>query len=334
MSTFDINNYLTKNYFTILDELSNKNKFINFISYVNKYFKEIKASKIELLIKIILKKILFFEGNLNNIEFNKFYDNIDDVNNKELIDNFINYYDNLKMLNYNYNLMLFIMIKSFQKKFIKLTEVNFCEKISNETLENIDCIIEFEIYKYFNAFFDLNLNRVFFKRLKECKDNNVMIIYTNEMISRLIGLRELFSLELIEILDIKKVTIEEFYIMDYLERVNYFLNFYNKTNNLFKIFLKINSFKKRFSLRINDLIEISQLDYLDSLTDSDDINPGFFCILDEKEINEVKNLSSEDEHIDTPYCDISDIFVKSENNNQNDESFGDSNSSSESDGEN
>lgn len=334
MSTFDINNYLTKNYFTILDELSNKNKFINFISYVNKYFKEIKASKIELLIKIILKKILFFEGNLNNIEFNNFYDNIDDVNNKELIDNFINYYDNLKMLNYNYNLMLFIMIKSFQKKFIKLTEVNFCEKISNETLENIDCIIEFEIYKYFNAFFDLNLNRVFFKRLKECKDNNVMIIYTNEMISRLIGLRELFSLELIEILDIKKVTIEEFYIMDYLERVNYFLNFYNKTNNLFKIFLKINSFKKRFSLRINDLIEISQLDYLDSLTDSDDINPGFFCILDEKEINQVKNLSSEDEHIDTPYCDISDIFVKSENNNQNDESFGDSNSSSESDGEN
>ena len=110
------------------------------------------------------------------------------------------------------------------------------------------------------------------------------------------------------------------------------MNFYNKTNNLFRMFLKIANLKKRIKLKINNLIEISQLDYLDSLTDSDDINPGIFCILDQNEINEVKNLSSDDEHIDTPYCDISNIFIKSENNNDQ-ESFGDSNSSSESDGE-
>lgn len=332
MSNFDINNYLTKNYLTILDELNNKKKFLKFIEYVNKDFKEIKPSKIELLIKIVLIKILHFDGDLHNMEFNKFYENIDDIDNKELLDNFINYFDSLFILKKNYNLLLFIIIKSFRKKIVKLKDINICKKIDNDLLEKIECLIEFEIYKFYNAFFDLNLNRVFFKRLKECKDNNVKIIYTNEMISRLVGLRELFSLELIEILGIKKITIENFYKLEYLERVNYFLNFYNKTNNLFKIFLKIAKLKKKIKLRINDLIEISQLDYLDSLTDSDDINPGMFCILDQTEIDEVKNLSSDDEHIDTPYCDISDIFIKSENNNEQ-ESFGDSNSSSESDGE-
>ena len=51
-------------------------------------------------------------------------------------------------------------------------------------------------------------------------------------------------------------------------------------------------------------------------------------------ILEIKNLSNEDEeHIDTPYLnsDITNLFIKSEVNNE--ESFGDSNSSSESDGE-
>ena len=153
------------------------------------------------------------------------------------------------------------------------------------------------------------------------------------MISRLISLRKLFSLDLLEILDVKRITINEFYELEYLERVNYFLNFYNKTNNLFKIFFKITNFIKRFLSKINDLIEISQLDYLDSLTDSDDINPGLFYILDEEEINQVINFSNDDdEHVDTPYYNITNLFIKSEVNN-NEESFGDSNSSSESDGE-
>ena len=335
MYDFDINNYLTKNYLTILDELNNKKKFIKFIEYINNNFKKIKISKLELLIKIILKKIIDFDGKLDNKEFNKFYDNIKDEDNKELINNFINFYDNLEIINKNYKLIIFILVKSFKNYYIKLKDIDVSSKLDNELLERIDCLIEFEIYKHFNSFFDLNLNRVFFKRLKECKNDNVMIIYTNEMISRLVGLRKIFSLDLIEILDIKKITIDEFYKLEYLERVNYFLNFYNKTNNVFKIFLKLSSYKKRFYLRINDLIEISQLDYLDSLTDSDDINPGMFCILDQNEINEVRILSSSDdeEYVDTPYYDISNIFIKSENNKDNQESFGDSNSSSESDGE-
>jgi len=333
MCDFNINNYLTKNYTTILEELNSKKKFLIFVEYTNKNFKEIKMSKMELLIKIILNKIIYFDGELNNIEFNKFYENVEDLDNKELLDNFINYFDNFNILNSNYYLIMFIMVVSFKNKYVKLRDINICKKLDYELLEKIECLIEFEIYRHFNSFFDLNLNRVFFKRLKECKEDNIKIIYTNEMISRLIGLRELFSLDLIDILDIKKITIENFYELEYLERVNYFLNFYNKTNNLFKIFLKIVNLKKKLKLKINDLIEISQLDYLDSLTDSDDVNPGIFCILDQTEINQVKNLSSEDEYIDTPYCDISNIFVKSENNNENDESFGDSNSSSESDGE-
>ena len=93
MSDFDINNYLTKNYLVILEELNNKNKFLNFINYINTNFKKIKISKLELLIKIILNKILYYEGNLKNKEFKKFYDNIDDEENKELLDNFIDYYD-------------------------------------------------------------------------------------------------------------------------------------------------------------------------------------------------------------------------------------------------
>ena len=333
MYDFDINNYLTKNYLTILDELNNKKKFIKFIEYINNNFNKIKISKLELLIKIILKKIIDFDGKLDNKDFNKFYDNIKDEDNKELINNFINFYDNLEIINKNYKLIIFILVKSFKDYYIKLKDIDVSSKLDSELLERIDCLIEFEIYKHFNSFFDLNLNRVFFKRLKECKNDNVMIIYTNEMISRLVGLRKIFSLDLIEILDIKKITIDEFYKLEYLERVNYFLNFYNKTNNLFKIFFKITNFIKRFLSKINDLIEISQLDYLDSLTDSDDINPGLFCILDEEEINQVINFSNDDdEHVDTPYYNITNLFIKSEVNN-NEESFGDSNSSSESDGE-
>ena len=332
MCDFDINNYLTKNYLVILEELNNKNKFLNFINYINTNFEKIKISKLELLIKIILNKILYYEGNLKNEEFKKFYDNIDDEENKELLDNFIDYYDNLDILKKNYYLILFIIVSSFKKKYNYL-ELDFSKRLDNKSLDNLDNLIENDIFRYYNSFFDLNLNRAFFKRIKECKDSNVMIIYTNEIISRLIGLRKLFSLELLEILEVKKITISEFYELEYLERVNYFLNFYNKTNNLFKIFFKITNFIKRFLLKINDLIEISQLDYLDSLTDSDDINPGLFCILDEEEINQVMNLSNDDdEHVDTPYYNITNLFIKSEVNN-NEESFGDSNSSSESDGE-
>lgn len=332
MSDFDINNYLTKNYITILDDLNNKKKFYKFIEYINKNFDKIKVSKIDFLLKIILNKVIYFKGDFKTIELNILYENIKDNDSRELLDNFINYYDNLKILNKNYLLLIFIFIISFRKQFPKLKQINFCKKVDEELFDSIDCMIEFEVYKYFNSFFDLNLNKVFFKRLKECKDSNTMIIYTNEMISRLLGLRKLFSLNLIDILNIDKITINDFYHLEYLERVNYFLTFYNKTNNIFKIFFKIISFKKRFKLRINDLIEISQLDYLDSLTDSDDVNPGIFCILDQNEINQIKNLSSDEEYVDTPFCnDITDIFIKSEPKNE--ESFGDSNSSSESDGE-
>ena len=332
MCDFDINNYLTKNYLVILEELNNKNKFLNFINYINTNFKKIKISKLELLIKIILNKILYYEGNLENEEFKKFYDNIDDEENKELLDNFIDYYDNLDILKKNYYLILFIIVSSFKEKYNYL-KLDFSKRLDNKSLDNLDNLIENDIFRYYNSFFDLNLNRAFFKRIKECKDSNVMIIYTNEIISRLIGLRKLFSLELLEILDVKKITISEFYELEYLERVNYFLNFYNKTNNLFKIFFKITYFIKKFLVKINDLIEISQLDYLDSLTDSDDINPGLFCILNEEEINQVINFSNDDdEHVDTPYYNITNLFIKSEVNN-NEESFGDSNSSSESDGE-
>lgn len=333
MSDFDINNYLTKNYLVILDELNNKNKFLNFMNYINNNFKKIKISKLELLIKIVLNKILYYDGNLENEEFKNFYEKIEDDENKELLDNFIIYYDNLDILKKNYYLILYIIVSSFKGRYNYL-KIDLSKRLDNEFLENLDNLIENDIFKYYNSFFDLSLNRAFFKRLKECRDSNVMIIYTNEMISRLISLRELFSLDLLKVLDIKKITIGEFYELNYFERVNYFLNFYNRTNNLFKIFFKITNFMKRFLVKINDLIEISQLDYLDSLTDSDDINPGIFCILDEEEINEVKNLSNdEDEHVDTPYFNnITNLFIKSEVNN-NDESFGDSNSSSESDGE-
>ena len=54
MNDFNINNYLTKNYLIILEDLSNKKKFIKFIEYINNNFNEIKVSKLELLIKIIL----------------------------------------------------------------------------------------------------------------------------------------------------------------------------------------------------------------------------------------------------------------------------------------
>ena len=237
MCDFDINNYLTKNYLIILDELDNKNKFLNFLKYININFEKIKISKQELLIKIILNKILHFEGNLENEEFKNFYEKINGEENKELLNNFINYYDNLDILKNNYYLILYVILDSFKNKYNYL-KIDFSKKLDFELLNDLDNLIENDIFKYYNSFFDLNLNRAFFKRLKECKDSNVMVIYTNEIISRLVGLRELFSLDLLKILDIKKITISEFYKLDYFERVNYFLNFYNKTNNLFKIFLK------------------------------------------------------------------------------------------------
>ena len=65
MDYFDINNYLTKNYLVILEELNNENKFLNFLNYVNINFDKIKISKQELLIKIILNKTLCYNNKIN-----------------------------------------------------------------------------------------------------------------------------------------------------------------------------------------------------------------------------------------------------------------------------
>ena len=155
MSDFDINNYLAKNYSIILEELNNKNKFLNFVNYINVNFEKIKVSKLELLIKIILNKILYFEGDFENVELKKFYQKIDDEENKDLLNNFINYYDNLDILKNNYYIILYVMVGSFKNKYNYL-KIDLIKKLDYELLDNLDNLIENDIFKYYNSFFDLN----------------------------------------------------------------------------------------------------------------------------------------------------------------------------------
>ena len=151
---------------------------IEFIKEVN----NLEVNKIEPILKIILTKIVAFNGDINKDVTRELYEKLKSLENSNIImiDNFISLFDEQKRIRIEYLSITYQIIKSFGKKNIRLNNFLLKERLVNEDIYLINKIINDEVYKYFQSFFDLNFNnKYFFKRITDCssevtKDANIV----------------------------------------------------------------------------------------------------------------------------------------------------------------
>ena len=89
-----------------------------------------------------------------------------------------------------------------------------------------------------------------------------------EMVSRLKSLYELFSEKMLETLKVPIIKINEFWDMEYLQRVNYYRQFHIKTNSLFKMYFTYYNQLNDLFYEISNIIHIDPLNYIDIINDS------------------------------------------------------------------
>jgi hypothetical protein len=361
MEIINITKYLDKNDYTdILNYLNDKDLFYHFIKLVLEQFNNLNTKKIEFVIKIILNKIIYFEGNIKceNLQF--FYKKIEDAKgfNLNILNNFISSYDKLKQLKIIFISLNFQLINLFKKKFPEFNDFYKSETLTKDDLKNIKLLIENKVIIYYNAFFETTYNNVFFKRITDCRSIVTQDANTEEIVKRLISLKELFTLPFLEKLGIETISLQDFLHMEYNQRVTYYRVFYIKTFSLFKNYFKLFDAVETVKDEINEIIKIDPLNYIDSLYDS---SSSFMFSEDNLEIEmnkfeekeqisifnfensyeeiEYENSSSDDDKADTPFISMLDVapFVVSEESkgqsNSSSESYGSSESSSDEDQE-
>jgi len=349
MEIINITKYLDKNdYMDILNSLSDKDNFYNFIKLVLEQFNNLNTKKIEFIIKIILNKVIYFDGNIQSEDLQFFYKKIEDTKgfNLNILNKFISTYDKLKQLKIIFISLNFQLINLFKKKFNDFNEYVKNQILTPKDLDDIKLLIENKVIVYYNAFFETSYNNIFFKRITDCKNIVTQDANTEEIIKRLISLKELFTLPFLEKLGIETITLQDFLHMEYNKRVNYYRMFYIKTFSLFKNYFKLFDTVLSIKSEIDELIKIDPLNYIDSLYDS---SSSFIFSEDNLEIEmnkfedkdkisifnfensyeeiEYEKSSSEEDLADTPFVSLADIapFIVDDN-----ESNGQSNSSSES----
>lgn len=271
MELLNINKYLEKsNYKDILDLLDNKEKFYNFIEIVNINFDTFNLLKIELIIKLILSKVTKFDGNVDNNSFQTFYEKLEVKNdiNFDLLNSFIEKFDKYKEIKLNFISLNFQFVKMFKHEFKNLEKYSNNDNISKDDINNIKSIIDDEVLIYYNAFFEVNYNKFFFKRIIDAKMDVTKNINTIEMISRLKSLYKLFSKKMLETLQVGIISIDDFWNMDYLKRVNYYRQFHIKTNSLFKMYFTYYNQLNDLFYEISNIIHIDPLNYIDIINDS------------------------------------------------------------------
>jgi hypothetical protein len=349
MEIINITKYLDKNDYTdILNTLNDKDKFYDFIKLVLEQFNNLNSKKIEFIIKIILNKVIYFDGNIHSENLQIFYKKIEDDKgfNLNILNKFISTYDKLKQLKIIFIALNFQIINLFKKKFKEFEMFTKNQILTMEDLENIKELVENKVIVYYNAFFETSYNNIFFKRITDCKNVITQEVNTDEIIDRLISLKKLFTLPFLEKLGVESITIQDFLDMEYNKRVTYYRTFYIKTFSLFKNYFKLFDTIGSIKSDIDDLIKIDPLNYIDSLYDSsssfifseDNLEIEMSKFEDKEKISifsfensyeeiEYENSSSEDDHADTPFISMADMapFVIDE-----EESNGQSNSSSES----
>lgn len=352
MEFINITRYLDKtDYKDILVFLNEKKIFYSFIKLVIEQINTLNNKKIEFIIKIILHKIIYFDGNVSSEDLELFYKKIEEINdsNLNILNDFISLYDKFNQFRSIFISLNFQLINIFKKKFNDFYDFYTKKNLTKDDLKDIKTLIENKVIIYFNSFFETNYNNVFFKRITDCKNKITQDINTEEMIKRLISLKELFTLNFLEKLEVKTITIDEFLDMEYNKRVSYYRIFYIKTFNLFKNYFKLYDYLNYLQDEINNIIKIDPLNYIESLYDS---SSSFILSEDNLEIEMNKfeeneqisifnfensyeeieyecSSSDEDDKVDTPYISIHDVapFAIVESN-------GASNSSSESYGNN
>ena len=172
MDLLNIYKYLEKtNYKEFLQIINDKNLFYKFIETINTNFKEFNVLKMELITKLILNKITTFEGNVDNESFQIFYENLKNKNdlNFILLNSFIEKFDIYKEIKLNFLSLNFQLIKIFKEQFNDLEIYHGKNIINKEDINNIKNIIDDQVIIYYNAFFEVNYNKYFFKRIIDAK---------------------------------------------------------------------------------------------------------------------------------------------------------------------
>ena len=341
MEIINISKYLDKNsYLKILNNLNEKDKFYNFIKLTLEQFKNLNKKKIEFVIKIILNKIIYFEGNIHNECLKTLYENIQDEKsiNLVILNKFISNYDKLKQLNIIFISLNYQLINLFKKKFKEFNYFSTTKSLSLEDQINIKLLIENKVLIYYNSFFELTYNNIFFKRISDCKNLITQDINSNEMIDRLICLKKLFTLQFLEKLGIEIISVDDFLNMEYNKRVLYFRNFYIKTQSIFKNYFKLFDAIESIKKEIDEIINIDPLNYIDSIYDSsssffseDNLEIEMSKFDENQKISifefdnsyeeiEYENSSSDEENrADTPFVSVNDTNSDNESNTSNDE---------------
>lgn len=258
------------NSYHILADIKNLDDFYKFVENAHNVLNIISVSQIDYLLKIIFKKIIDFNGNVDNNNFNKLYLKIQnkDIINIKLLNDFIDIFDNLKVIKEKFILLNKIIIKSFRNKIDLISSYHDISNLSNTDLENIKSIIENYIYPYYNSFFEIKYNKYFFKRIIDAKLYNNQQINSIEMLDRLIELCKIFKLDTLTKLNVEVISVRDFEELSYIDKIEYFKKFYSKTNLIFKLYYKFNNKLHSLSEKITALIEIDDLNYNDKFNDS------------------------------------------------------------------
>lgn len=82
-----------------------------------------------------------------------------------------------------------------------------------------------------NSIFDKNIN-IFICRLKELLDTDYKYEMIDDLIQRLLIIRNKFGLKLLKSMNVKLITVSEIYTLSNDEIINYISEIYNKINNL------------------------------------------------------------------------------------------------------
>ena len=258
------------NSYHILADIKNLDDFYKFVENAHKVLNIISVSQIDYLLKIIFKKIIDFNGNVDNNNFNKLYLKIQnkDIINIILLNDFIDIFDNLKIIKEKFILLNKIIIKSFRNKIDSISSYHDISDLSNTDLENIKSIIENYIYPYYNSFFEIKYNKYFFKRIIDAKLYKNQQINSIEMLDRLIELCKIFKLDTLIKLNVEVISIRDFEELSYIDKIEYFKKFYSKTNLIFKLYYKFYNKLNSLSEKITALIDIDDLNYNDKFNDS------------------------------------------------------------------
>lgn len=301
-----------------------------------KNIEDINIGKIEPILKVILNKILHFNGDIDIKQTQNLYETVSNLggNEQKILDEFIYLYDNQKIIRLKFLSLIYKFLSSYKKRFPELNLFLSKEKLTNDDIEYINNFINKEIHIYFQAIFDLNNNKQFFKRITDCLNEKTRNIHINQMIERMLQVTKDLGIKTLIKLDVNIITVKKFLEYEYNEKVKYLRSFYIRTYSLFKIYNSKYEELKDIDLKIHNLLRIDPLDYIDNLDDStssfllseevksskfEDFNSSINYISDENNFFSEDKEQDNSDNRDTPFVFIDDKVNSSDSDDEKEE---------------